>query len=101
MSALVGPNDAANRRWYRRGPDLIWERGLDEGIVFDPKSGETHVLNDLPSLILSVIDDRPAAYAELVERFAGPVELDQQAEAQIFAALLFLEGAELVESQAV
>lgn len=91
----------AQRRWFRSGPDLVWERGLAEGIVFDPVSGETHFLSDLPALILSVIDEMPASYTELVERFAGPVDLDGGAQSQIVAALLFLEGAELVESQPI
>lgn len=95
----AGPADPGRRLWFRNGPDLIWEQGLTHGVVFDPASGETHFLSDLPALILSVIDALPASYTELVERFAGPVDLDGQANTQIVAALLFLEGAELVESK--
>lgn len=100
---MSGPEagGVGDRRWFRSRADLIWEQGVGEGIVYDPSSGETHFLSDLPSLILSVVDDIPASYAELVERFAGPVELDPIAQSQIVAALLFLEGAELVESSPV
>lgn len=97
----VSADDVAQRRWHRSGPSLIWEQGVGEGVVFDPSSGETHFLSDLPSLILSVVDELPASSAELVERFAGPVDLDADAQSQIIAALLFLESAELVESQPV
>lgn len=98
---MTSPQGATNRRWFRRGAPLVWERGVGEGVVFDPVSGETHFLSDLPSLLLSAIDEQPSTLAELVERFAGPVDLDPTAQSQIVSALLFLEGAELVESQAV
>ena len=101
MSTRLSADDVASRRWFRSGVALIWERGVGEGGVFDPRSGETHFLNDLPSLVLSVIDDQPSTLHELVERLAGPVDLDPTAQSQIVSALLFLEGAELVESQAV
>lgn len=100
MSTALGSAEAARRLWFRRDPGLVWEPDIGPGLVFDPASGETHFLSELPALILSTIDDSPATYAELVERFAGPVDLHHQATAQIIAALISLEGAELIESQA-
>ena len=101
MTRSDDADNVAKRRWFRSGEAVIRENGVGEEVVFDPSSGETHFLSDLPSLILSVVDDEPATYMELLERFSGPVDLDSQAESQIFAALMFLEGAELVESQPV
>lgn len=101
MSPASDVPDITLRRWYRNGPDLIWERGLGDSIVFDPRCGETHFLSDLPALILSVIDSTPASAEQLIDRFAGPVALDSDAQSQVLAALVFLEGAELVESQTV
>jgi len=84
--------------WIREGPDVVWEGVAGEGPVFDPASGETHFLNDLPVLLLLAIDNRPVSCSTLMARFAGPMQLDEQGQAQILAALVYLEGAELVES---
>ena len=86
------------RRWFRDGPDLVWQDALGSGAVFDPSSGETHFLSELPSVMLSVIDRTPARYSLLVERLGGSSGLDEQAEVKIIAALRSLETAELVES---
>ncbi len=44
--------------------------------VFDPATGETHFLTELPALLLEAIGPSPATALELVERLAGPVDLD-------------------------
>lgn len=67
--------------------------------MFDPATGETHFLSELPALIATTLDGEWAPHAELVTRYAGPVELDAAAEAQFVAALTSLERAELVESR--
>lgn len=67
--------------------------------MFDPASGETHFLSELPALLLSAIDADWCAFDVLVERIAGPLELDPQDQAKIVSSLGYLEGAELVESQ--
>jgi len=87
-----------NQSWRRLGLALVRERELGEGVVFDPSTGETHFLTELPALLLSVVDREPASQDTLVDRLAGPLDLDSTAEAQVLAALVYLEGAELVES---
>ena len=67
--------------------------------MFDPATGETHFLSDLPALLLAAVDGQPPDVAPLIERVAGPVSLDGHAEAQVAAALIYLESAELVESR--
>lgn len=89
----------AHRFWRRLGPALIWDREPGQGPVFDPATGETHFLSELPALIATTLDGEWAPHAELVTRYAGPVELDAAAEAQFVAALTSLERAELVESR--
>ena len=69
--------------------------------MFDPATGETHFLSDLPALLLAAVDAEPAEVATLIDRIAGPVTLDGQAQAQVVAALIFLESAELVESRTI
>ncbi len=66
--------------------------------MFDPATGETHFLSDLPALIVTIVDDDWASHTNIIERYAGPVELDGSAETQVIAALVSLERAELVES---
>lgn len=89
----------AGRRWCRRAPDLRWGDSSVDGVVFDPDTGETHFLSELPRLLLTVVTSAPVSHAELVERLAGQAELDSQAEAQVITALVFLERAELIESR--
>jgi len=97
---VTAPNPA-RLGWRRLGPALAWQGEIGEGAVYDPASGETHFLSPLPALLLSAIDGQWAFYSEIVDRIAGPVDYDGQAEAQIIAALVVLERAELVELQAL
>jgi PqqD family protein of HPr-rel-A system len=100
MRAISLPFDFEQRSWWRRAQAPVWETLPGASAVFDPDSGETHFLAQLPALLLPLVSDRPATAAELVSRLAGPVELDASADAQIVAALSYLEDAELVESGA-
>lgn len=86
------------RRWRRGGPAPFTEEFGSVCAVFDPASGETHFLTELPSLLLSVIDDRAATLDTLVERLAGATALDPQARIQLLSAMEYLVAAELVES---
>jgi PqqD family protein of HPr-rel-A system len=85
--------------WRRLGPTLVWGNEPGQGPVFDPATGETHFLSELPALIATILDDTWASHVELISRYAGPVQLDAAAEAQFLAALASLERAELVESR--
>lgn len=67
--------------------------------MFDPASGETHFLSDLPALLLGQVDESWCDTMTLIERIAGPVALDTEDQSKVLAALHFLEGAELVESR--
>lgn len=89
---------AEERAWFRKGP-RVCPSDSSKSLLFDPYTGETHFLGDLPALILSVIDDTALPLEELAERLAGPISLDETARAQINGALVFLEAAELVESK--
>ena len=89
----------AARLWRRCGPALVWDDGPGQGPVFDPATGETHFLSELPALIATIVDNDWAAHSEIIMRYAGPVELDSSAETQVIAALVSLERAELVESR--
>jgi len=79
--------------------DCLFEEFPDDVVVFDPSTGETHFVTQLPALILAELDTTPRSVAELIERLAGPVELGETEEQQILDALSRLEAAELVESE--
>jgi PqqD family protein of HPr-rel-A system len=66
--------------------------------VFDPATGETHFLTELPLLLLEAVDKLPSATDSLINTLAGPVKLEQDAADKILAALRLLEDAELIES---
>jgi hypothetical protein len=84
--------------WFRVGPNVIWQNAAGSGAIFDPASGETFFLSELPAIVLLAIDRKPAPLPLLLERLGGPVELDGQTTAKILAALSSLESAELIES---
>lgn len=84
--------------WARKGAPLEWEMQKGAAVVFDPETGATHFLSDLPSLLLSHIDDVPADLAILIERLDGPKELGLDERKQILSALLSLEQSELITS---
>jgi PqqD family protein of HPr-rel-A system len=67
-------------------------------LLFDPFTGDTHFLNDLPFLLLQAIDDTPRSVSEISERLAVDEELDADAAAQINQTLLSLASSRLVES---
>jgi hypothetical protein len=90
---------SVHRVWRRLGPALVWGHGPGLGPVFDPATGETHFLSELPALIATIVDGTWASPVELITRYAGPVQLDAAAEAQFLAALASLERAEIVESR--
>jgi len=89
--------------WWRDAHQpLVWSESPEIGAVFDPVSGETHLINDLPALVLRHIRERPLTALQLFEEIAGEpfVETrDRAALEQIVAALKFLATAELVESR--
>ena len=90
-----------NRIWLRQGPSPLFQDVGTLTAVFDPATGETHLLAELPALVLGVMNTDAASASELIERLAGPVELESDANAQISTTLGFLESAELVESRPV
>jgi PqqD family protein of HPr-rel-A system len=83
--------------WVRRGPDLVWQELSAAIAVFDPSTGETHFLTELPALVLKAMDATAASEAELIRRIAGPVALEDHSLQSVHAALNQLERAELIE----
>jgi PqqD family protein of HPr-rel-A system len=83
--------------WSRRGADLVWESLPATHAVFDPDTGETHFLTELPALVLQAISPVPASAAELVQRLAGNVQLDEDSAESVHSAVYQLEQAGLIE----
>jgi PqqD family protein of HPr-rel-A system len=85
--------------WFRRSPSPIRANGFALRPVFDPLSGETHFLSDLPDLVLDVIDTHPRPLDEIITRLTDGEPLDDEGIAgNVAKALAYLEQAELVES---
>lgn len=93
---VKGPPDRYT--WYRRGANILWEPLSDAQAVFDPDTGETHFLTELPALMLMAVGPNPAHAAELLQKITGPIELDETSTEAVYAALRQLEFAGLVES---
>ncbi|MBF0628810.1 MAG: HPr-rel-A system PqqD family peptide chaperone [Magnetococcales bacterium] len=52
-------------------PAMLWERFEDSFFLFNPLSGETHVLNEQARLILEQLGTRPATLEEILARQAS------------------------------
>jgi PqqD family protein of HPr-rel-A system len=78
---------------------LRWAPHDQVTAVFDPDTGETHFLSELPLLILTQIKANPTSLSELINRLDGPADLAPGARQQIHQALLSLEQAELLTSE--
>lgn len=66
--------------------------------MFDPQSGETHFVSDLPFLVLSVLDQTPRTPDEIARLLSGPDALDSSSLEKIRSTLVYLAQAEIVES---
>lgn len=93
------PASGEQSAWYRRGAELLWESQGDGSAVFDPDTGETHFLSDLPAMALAEIGDTPVTLSGLIARLDAPEDLPAEARQQIHAALLSLEQVELITSE--
>lgn len=87
--------------WCRNGPAVSKLPHLDPVPVFDPATGETHFLTQLPLLLLEAMGESGREVERLIADLAGPVELNDGAVGRVTAALRLLEDAELVESHAL
>ena len=55
--------------------DLLWEQWEEDYTVFDRKTRETHLINELPAEILRLLSTRPATTEEITARLAQLCEL--------------------------
>lgn len=84
--------------WQRTGPVVQSEQVGEHYAVFDPGTGETHFLSELPVLLLSLLDSTPRAELELVGRLTAGHDLDVDLSVPVRTALVSLVRAELIES---
>lgn len=85
----------------RRGRSLVWQHTDGLAIVFDPDSGQTHFLSELPALLLENIGASPRTIDQIAALIDAPAELHVDAREQIRRALALLKTKELVELTAV
>lgn len=100
--ATLASTDLEKVEWWRNAAcPLVWSESSAVDAVFDPATGETHLLNELPGLILRAIDTQPRNAGRIIEAMAGASaeELGRSGRDQVIAALDYLRGAELIESR--
>ena len=93
--------ETKNTLWWRASiAELTWVDTDDFCAVFDPATGETHLLNPLPALLLQHMGQAPRNTLQLLEDMSGgEVFSADSIEAQkAFVALQSLQSAELVDS---
>lgn len=86
------------KTWARTAPPLLSVSNDDTTALFNPGTGQTHFLSDLPLLILEQVGDAPIGMSELIERLGGSAELGPDAQQLIKSTLSSLEREELVVS---
>ncbi len=86
--------------WRDPGNELSWVDTDEYCAVFDHGTGETHLLNPLPALLLQHIGQEPRSTLQLLEEISdGDVFGADSVEAQkTFVALQSLHSAELVDT---
>jgi len=95
---LIGLTASANRRWHRLGQDVLAEQ-FEQAIIFDPQTGETHFLSELPLMLLSAVNSKPQDIRELTAHLDPELDLNDGSRVKILEALYQLEQAGLVESE--
>lgn len=85
--------------WVRCAPKPVSMLFGEWTLVFDPATGETHFLTELPALLLDAVNDEGSHARELVERCVGQEQHAFDLASQVTLALDFLEAAELVETE--
>lgn len=93
------PSASSSRALWARTAGLLHCVELD-GIdaVFDPLTGETFFLNELPTLLLELLAERPHSIDEILSRLQSGQPLGVQERERVQMALEFLEQSELVQS---
>lgn len=95
---LTGLTASAKRRWCRLGEDACIEQ-FERAIVFDPQTGDTHFLSDLPLMLLSAVYSTPQDIKELTAHLDSDLDLDNGSRVKILEALYQMEQVGLLESR--
>lgn len=68
-------SDPQDRTWSVREPSaLLWEHWDEESILFDRRSGQTHLLTASTVQLLSLLEQAPLPASRLIEALSPPVE---------------------------
>jgi PqqD family protein of HPr-rel-A system len=66
---LSAPNP---KRWSsKREPALRWRTWGAHSVVFNPASGDTHLLNASAAAVLRILESRPSSVEELCEELSS------------------------------
>lgn len=96
----LAPN-VQNVVWWRNPADcLSWADTDGLTAVYDAATGETHILTQLPALLLQNIGAAPRSALQLMENLSGedPSSAKSGDIQKVVVALEFLHVAELIES---
>jgi PqqD family protein of HPr-rel-A system len=83
--------------WRRQSPPLNCQSIPPAYAIFDPSSGDTHFLSELPTLLLQSIDHKARSALDLLIAIAGEDVYSEEQIQRAEAALRELEKAGLVE----
>ena len=72
----------------RADPPLEWRTWGNESVVFDPASGDTHLLDAVAREGLACLDEQPCDAAELASAMARRLDVPADAALELYAARL-------------
>jgi PqqD family protein of HPr-rel-A system len=75
--------------------NLQWKRWGDEFIVFNPTSGQTHLLNLVAGKALKLLEESPASPSEIIDRLCETTGIESSTEFAEHIRRLFSEFDEL------
>ena len=75
--------------------NLIWRTWGDESVVFDPRSGDTHLLDTVSREVLALLEQQALALPELCHVTASRLNLPEDADLDRYVQQLVRQFADL------
>ncbi|MBX3438069.1 MAG: HPr-rel-A system PqqD family peptide chaperone [Planctomycetaceae bacterium] len=94
-------NDISAGRWIVRSPqDLLWRTWGTDSLLFDPRSGDTHLLDEVARNGLLCLQEEPLHAGQLAQRLSEWLDLDLDDELRQYVDVLLRRffDAGLIES---
>jgi PqqD family protein of HPr-rel-A system len=83
--------------WSREGPAIAYQTVSEVTVAYDPATGETHFLSDLPAMVLEIVSTSPSTEHEILRALSAPLDPSQELLDRLQSALKQLKQAGLID----